>query len=579
MLMHGPNSVDLTSPVVVASFKHGLYVTSVFWIIGIALALLVVAVVMRRINLFNLSPQGLAEPRSRTYLRMSFGLIWLIDGVLQFQVSMPLGLASNVVQPTAAGTPSWLHSLILDGVGIWNNHPIALAVGTAWIQVGIGLLLLVSNGKVGRTAAAVSVGWASMIWLIGNGAGGVFQSTSSILFGWPGATLFYVIAGVWIALSPKVFAAQFARVTLRVLAIIAALGALLQLLPNRGFWRGGNANALTSMTQTMTQTAQPHWLSWIVLKVGDLSGVMGGGFNIVIILWLLVCAGGLWWSSLRPLRWPVWTLVAGCLLFWVVAEDGAIFGGLATDLNSLIPLAVLAWCALPTREQAPLARRLPQEMRSSSGAVLASFATGMVLFSVVSMGWSSAISASEPTQFIAVDGPAQPTDTAAPIFTLTDQHGQRYTLGEHAGNYTLLTFLDPVCWTDCPLLAGQLRQVRSELPANAKLDTVAVTANVYYNTLPYLKKFMSQHDLNGVKGFHFVTGSLSQLRQVWKAYGITVEQTKTEKMSIHSDYVFIIDPRGHLKWIVNDDPPANWSGKNSAASELLTLLTQTGLHP
>ena len=50
------------------------------------------------------------------------------------------------------------------------------------------------------------------------------------------------------------------------------------------------------------------------------------------------------------------------------------------------------------------------------------------------------------------------------------------------------------------------------------------------------------------------------------------------KMSIHSDYMFIINSRGRLKWIVPDDPLANWAGQHSAESELLTLLHESGVH-
>jgi cytochrome oxidase Cu insertion factor (SCO1/SenC/PrrC family) len=200
-----------------------------------------------------------------------------------------------------------------------------------------------------------------------------------------------------------------------------------------------------------------------------------------------------------------------------------------------------------------------------------------VLFSIVTMSWASAVAAPETTRFLAQDGPAQATNTRAPGFTLTDQFNKRFTLDEHKGYYTLLTFLDPVCWTDCPLLAGQLRQVRSRLPANAKLDTVAVTADIYYRTLPYLKHFIKIHDMSSVKGFYYVTGQLAQLRKIWNEYGITVIQTRSDKMSVHSDYMFVINPRGQLKWIVSDDPPSNVAGRNSAASELLSLLHRAGL--
>ncbi|MGP8009498.1 MAG: hypothetical protein ACLPKZ_04485, partial [Acidimicrobiales bacterium] len=218
----GGSSFTSTNPLVVSLFHHNVFQTSVSWIIALALITLVVASVLRRVNTFNLSAGGLGEPRARTYLRMAFGAIWLIDGILQFQASMPLAMANGVVAPAAAGTPSWLHALMFDGIGIWNNHPIALAVGTAWIQVGIGLLLLVSNASIGRIAAAVSVGWASMIWLIGNGAGGIFQTSNSILFGWPGASLFYVVAGVWLALPTSNFPERFSRYTLRGLSVLVA---------------------------------------------------------------------------------------------------------------------------------------------------------------------------------------------------------------------------------------------------------------------------------------------------------------------------------------------------------------------
>jgi cytochrome oxidase Cu insertion factor (SCO1/SenC/PrrC family) len=575
--MGNPSPIDLTNPLVVALFRHSVYVAAVLWIIAIGLAILLGAVLLRKVSTFNLSAPGLNEPRNRSLLRMAFGAIWLIDGILQFQVSMPLGLANNVVAPMASGTPHWLHLLMNDGIGVWNNHPIALAVGTAWIQVGLGILLLVSNSTVGRFAGGVSAAWAAMIWLIGNGAGGIFQSSSSILFGWPGATLFYVVAGVWLAMSPRSFPERFSRYTLRGLSVIIGVAAALQLLPSRGFWHGGNTNALTAMTQSMTATPQPHLLVSIARHGGEIAGSMGGGFNIIIILWLFICAVGLWMASSRGWRWPVWTFVVGCLAFWIVAQDAAIFGGLATDLNSLIPMAALTWAAGPQLVgNAPLARHLPREMRSSSGSVLASFAAAMVIFSIFSMGVAS-VSAAESTFFTARNGSAIEANTIAPTFTLTDQFHKSYTLGEHAGRYTLLTFLDPTCWTDCPLIGQQLARIRQELGPSAKVDIVAVAADPYHETLANVKHFITAHEMENVQDFYFVTGKLAKTRAVWNSYGITVEMKPTDKMSIHSDYMFIINSHGRLKWIIPDDPANSWAIENSSESELLTLLHKSGL--
>jgi cytochrome oxidase Cu insertion factor (SCO1/SenC/PrrC family) len=575
--MHSPE-FSYTNPFIVAIFKHALFVSAVFWIIGIALVLVFACVLSKKIALFNLSAEGLSEPRARTFLRFIFGAIWLVDGILQFQPAMPLGMASGVVQPMTESTPGWLHALMMDGVGIWNTHPIALAVGTAWLQIGIAILFIVSNGKVSRYAGAVSAAWAGLIWLIGNGAGGIFQSTSSILFGWPGATLFYVIAGVWLCVSNERFTKDFSKLTLRTLSVIAGLGMILQFLPNRGFWHGGNENALTQMAQDMTSIPQPHFVAWFATKVGTLSGTMGGGFNVLIILWLGITSYGLWTAHKKTSQWPVWSLVAGSIFFWFSAQDAPFWGGLATDWNSLIPMAALTWVALPKHEtQTPLVRRLPVEMRNLSGAVIASFASAAIIFSIGSVAWASVVSQPESAIFIASNGPAQSINTVAPTFTLTDQHSKSYSLNEHKGHYTLLSFLDPTCWTDCALIANQLQQVGSALPMNSKLDIVAVVTNRFTTDVASVNSFIKERSLDSIKNFYFVTGSNAALESVWNSYGIDVAQKKTDKMSAHMNFVFIIDPAGHLRWVISDEPPSSWAGQHSASSEILRLLHKTGL--
>jgi cytochrome oxidase Cu insertion factor (SCO1/SenC/PrrC family) len=572
------DNVSLNNPIVVALFRHDVYVSSVYWIIAIALALLLGATLSRRLSTFNLSSAGLGEPRARTFLRLAFGAIWVFDGILQFQPGMPLGLANEVVKPTIAGAPTWLHPLMYSAISLWNSHPLALATGTAWIQIGIGLGLIASNASVGRLIAVAGAGWAGLIWLIGNGAGGAFASGSSILFGWPGATLFYFVAMVWLALSPRFFAEQFSKFVLRFVAVILGVAAILQVVPSGEFWHGGNTNALTAMTRSMTSTAQPHVLAWIVSHVGDLAGTLGGGFNVIVVLWLLVSASGLWYASTHATNWPVYVVVVGAVFFWIIGEDVSIFGGLGTDINSLIPLAVLTFCAQPKfRSASSLPRRLPEEFRSSSGAVVAAFAFAMVAFSTVSM-FVASISAAEPTLFVAQNGTAAAVNTKAPTFTLTDQFDEPFTLEEHKGRYTLLTFLDPVCWTDCPLLAAQLRQVRSEWPASTPLDIVVVAANPLHQTIANVRHFIKIHDLTGMKNFYFVTGKTTVTRKVWNQYGISVTNEPGDLMSIHSDFMFIIKPSGRLRWIIPDEPLDNSAGQRSAESELMSLLGQSGLH-
>lgn len=577
MQMTHPN-VSLLNPFVVAMFHHSAFLVALLWIIVISLVILLSATLTGRSHTYNLLPSGLGEPATRTYLRIIFGSLWLADGVLQFQPSMPLGLANNVIAPMAQGSPSWLLHIVNQAVTLWNLHPITLATGAAWIQVGIGTALLTSNGRTGQWIGGISALWSALIWLVGNAAGGIFESNGSILFGWPGATVFYALAGVLIALSPTTLVRSGWRIATRILAVIFGLGAIRQLLPSVGFWHGGNSNALAVMSRTMTQTAQPHWLAWLAIHGGDIAGLMGGGFNILVILWLALSGMGLWMAPDQGWSWPTYVAAWGCLVFWCVAEDAPLFGGLATDFNSLLPLALLIWALRPVHvTRRPVPRRLPAPMRSSTGAVATSFGVAMVLFSAASMLWAT-IAPAESTSFIAANGNAVYLNTPAAPFTLTDQKGATYTLGEHAGHFTVLTFLDPVCWTDCSLLAAQLKGVATRFGSGAPIDFVAVAANPKYETLANVRSFVRKHQLANISNFYFVTKDLVANRRVWNDYGINVQNSPSSIMSIHSDFVFIISPAGRIVWTVPDDPGTGASyQQTSTEQEIVNLLHQSGL--
>ncbi|HUD17906.1 MAG TPA: hypothetical protein VMQ59_11615, partial [Acidimicrobiales bacterium] len=84
------------------------------------------------------------EPRARQLLRTGFALLWIVDGLLQLQPGMPLGLASGALQPAATGSPGWVQSLVTFGVNTWSRHPTEAAAAAVWIQLGIGMMLLVA---------------------------------------------------------------------------------------------------------------------------------------------------------------------------------------------------------------------------------------------------------------------------------------------------------------------------------------------------------------------------------------------------------------------------------------------------
>ena len=72
-----------------------------------------------------------------------------------------------------------------------------------------------------------------------------------------------------------------------------------------------------------------------------------------------------------------------------------------------------------------------------------------------------------------------------------------------------LTFLDPVCASDCPIIAQEFRIADELLGDDAgRVELVAVDANPRYITPDYLAAFDQQEGLDHVPNWLYLTGSL-----------------------------------------------------------------------
>jgi hypothetical protein len=292
-----------------------------------------------------------AEPTGRRVLRIGFGVLWIVDGLLQAQPGMPAGLTSQVITPAAAGSPGWVAHIVNFGTQIWSGDPVEAAAGAVWLQLGIGIWLVsVSTPRWSRLAGLVSVVWGLVVWVFGEAFGGLLGPSASWLTGAPGAALFYCAAGVLLALPARNWRdPQLGRRILLGAGALLAAGAVLQAWPGRGFWQGtlpGAANArlpgpLASAIGSMAQASQPAAVHNLV---GWFAAVVAGhGFavNLVAVVMLAAAGTGLLTGRREIIR-PVGGAVIGfCLADWVLVQDFGIFGGLGTDPNSMLPQAII----------------------------------------------------------------------------------------------------------------------------------------------------------------------------------------------------------------------------------------------
>jgi protein SCO1/2 len=119
------------------------------------------------------------------------------------------------------------------------------------------------------------------------------------------------------------------------------------------------------------------------------------------------------------------------------------------------------------------------------------------------------------------DGAPLPGDIQAPGFTLTDQNGDQVSLDAYRGRVVVLTFLYSRCGATCILIAQQIRGALEELPEkDARPPSVLiVSADPTTDTHASVARFLEEVSLSG--RVQYLTGSLAQLRKVWRAYDVT----------------------------------------------------------
>jgi cytochrome oxidase Cu insertion factor (SCO1/SenC/PrrC family) len=158
----------------------------------------------------------------------------------------------------------------------------------------------------------------------------------------------------------------------------------------------------------------------------------------------------------------------------------------------------------------------------------------------------------------------------APGFTLTDQHGANVSLASLRGHAVVLEFMDPHCTDICPIVSAELLDAYRDLGSAARNAVfVAVNVNPYDRGVAAMAAYSSEHELNLIPSWHFLTGSLASLRAVWRHYDISVSAKSPTADVVHTSEVVFIDPSGRERYVAAPMDDHTASGKAYLPANLL----------
>jgi hypothetical protein len=283
---------------------------------------------------------------SRRTIQSVLGLIWLLDGGLQFQSFMYSKGFIQMLTGMEAGQPHWISGSINWATGIANGHLDFWNTLFALTQVAIGLGLLYRPTV--KPALAASFVWVGIVWWFGEAFGMLFMNMANPLTGAPGAVLLYGLIGliVWPNGSPGgLLGVRGARIAWAALWIV--MGYLWLLAPN------SSANA-TSKAISAAPSGM-NWLSRLLTHTANIT--KGNGLLIALVLAAVSVtigiAVGIDWQP----RTFLWLAIYLNIIYWIIGQGfGGIPTGSGTDPNAgplFILLALTLLMLLPNHKDRP----------------------------------------------------------------------------------------------------------------------------------------------------------------------------------------------------------------------------------
>ncbi|MEI8262682.1 MAG: SCO family protein [Actinomycetes bacterium] len=365
----------------------------------------------------------------------------------------------------------------------------------------------------------------------------------------------------------------------RVLGLGLAYFAILQAWPGRGFWGGGKDGAYPSMASEMGSVSQPGFSASIQHWFQTFTTNSSWTYNTLVVVVLALAAFGFLSGKVSWMRLGTIVYVAMALVDWVLVQDFAVFGGMGTDLNSMIPSALIvggAYLLARDAKEVVDLEEIPVVRESRDTRTLrfvgAIAATVVFLVGAVPMLLVGVLPGTSADVAAATGAGVQELNSPAPDFTLIDQQGKRFTLSDYRGKTVVLSFLDPVCTSECPIEAQEMKAASQQLGNNPAVEFVAVNSNPFYRAPATLRAFDTAEGLTGWNQWQFLTGTKAQLQTVWDAYGVGVQVLSGGGMVAHAEPIYVINSSGVLTatWTAVAEGSVNSLNSQSAVSLIVS---------
>ena len=134
-------------------------------------------------------------------------------------------------------------------------------------------------------------------------------------------------------------------------------------------------------------------------------------------------------------------------------------------------------------------------------------------------------------------------NTKAPEYVLLNQEGNRFDSTTLRGKVVVLNFIFTTCTDVCPLFTANLAELQRTLKnEQSNIFLVSITTDPEVDSPKVLKSYAQRYGAD-FQNWAFLTGSESQLKQIWKGFDVRVIK-KGRGLVQHTSLTTVIDRQG-----------------------------------
>ena len=131
----------------------------------------------------------------------------------------------------------------------------------------------------------------------------------------------------------------------------------------------------------------------------------------------------------------------------------------------------------------------------------------------------------------------------APEYVLLNQEGNRFDSTTLRGKVVVLNFIFTTCTDVCPLFTANLAELQRTLKnEQSNVFLVSITTDPEVDSPKVLKSYAQRYGAD-FQNWAFLTGSESQLKQIWKGFDVRVIK-KGRGLVQHTSLTTVIDRQG-----------------------------------